>query len=365
MVRSLATSGALLEYSWMVAVSVELLPDSPATEVVTAIEVADAIGLDTAFLVDEVYHRDAWLLLAIAAARTRRIRLAAGVAHVTLRDPLLMAQMLATLDEVSGGRAAAAFSVGNLAMLEQFGRDPGELHVAPRLREAHDAMRAFLDAGRVDFEGRFFSYRGVFSTARPVGPRVPLLIGAMGGPLTFRLAGELADGVYAACSFTPEALRYIVDNVRHGAEKASRDWRSLELCASLTSAISEDGESARIAARTKAAFYLSSMPRALIERHGVPFAEVEPINEAFARGDVATALRRTPPELADRFCIAGTPEEVAAKIKTDVLPSGINHVVLALTDRSQPLDWAGIELPDLPDLADQIRLIGERVLPAL
>ena len=201
----------------MPAVSIELLPDPPAADVVAAIEVADDVGLDTAFLADEVYHRDAWLLLASAAARTRTIRLAAGVAHVTLHDPLLVAQQLATLDEMSGGRAAVAFSVGNLAMLEQFGRDPGELHVAPRLLGAHDAMRAFLDDGKVDFEGRFFSYRGVFSAARPVGPRVPLLIGAMGGPRTFRLAGERADGVYAACSFSPEAFQYIVENVHRQA----------------------------------------------------------------------------------------------------------------------------------------------------
>jgi 5,10-methylenetetrahydromethanopterin reductase len=84
------------------AVSVELLPDGPAAGVLAAIEAADAAGLDTAFLVDEIYHRDAWMLLATAAARTRRIRLAAGVAHVTLRDPLLVAQLLATLDVVSG-----------------------------------------------------------------------------------------------------------------------------------------------------------------------------------------------------------------------------------------------------------------------
>jgi len=349
----------------MPAVSVELLPDPPAAEVVAAIEAADAVGLDTAFLADEIYHRDAWSLLATAAPRTGTIRLAAGVAHVTLRDPLLVAQQLATLDELSGGRAAAAFSVGNLAMLEQFGRDPAELHVAPRLREAHDAMRALLDDGRIDSEGRFFSYRGVFTAASPVASRVPLLVGAMGGPLTFRLAGERADGVYAACSFSPDAFRYIVENVRRGAEEASRDWRSLEVCASLTSAISEDGESARTAARIKAAFYLPSMPRRLVERHGVPFSEVEPINEAFARGDVAAALRLAPPELADRFCIAGTPEEVAARIKADVLPSGINHVVLALTDKGLPLEWAGIELPGLPSLVEQIRMIGERVVPAL
>jgi 5,10-methylenetetrahydromethanopterin reductase len=345
-------------------VSIELLPDPPAAELISAIRTADETGLDTAFLVDEVYHRDAWSVLAAAAAQTSRIRLAAGVAHVTLRDPLLAAQQLATLDELSGGRAAAAFSVGNLAMLEQFGLDPAELHVAPRLREAHAAMRAYLDTGRVEIDGRFHHYHGVFTSARPVS-RVPLLLGAMGGPLTFRVAGEIADGVYCACSFSPEAFDYLMKNVRRGTERAGRNWRELELCASLTCAVSEDGKSAKIAARTKAAFYLPSMPPGLVERHGVPYAEVEPICQAFARGDVSEALARTPDDLADRFCIAGMPEEIADRIRADVVPSGINHVTLALADRRLALDWAGIELPDLPLLDDQVRLIGSRVMPVL
>jgi alkanesulfonate monooxygenase SsuD/methylene tetrahydromethanopterin reductase-like flavin-dependent oxidoreductase (luciferase family) len=349
----------------MRGVSVELLPDPPAAEVIAAVCAADETGLHTVFLADEIYHRDAWLILAAAAPRTSRIRLAAGVAHVTLRDPLLAAQHLATLDELTQGRAAAAFSVGNLAMLEQFGVDPAELHVAPRLREAHTAMRSLLDSGRVDLDGRFHRYRGVFTSARPAAAHVPLLLGAMGGPLTFRLAGEIADGVYAACSFSPEAFEYLIANVRRGAERAGRDWRDLELCASLTAAVSEDGESARAAARFKAAFYLPSMPPGLIERHGVPYAEVQPICEAFASGDVRAALERTPDDLADRFCIAGTPEEIVDRLRKDVLPSGIDHVVLALTDRRLAQDWAGIDLPGLPPLDEQIRLIGTRIAPAL
>jgi len=341
------------------------LPDPPAAEVLSAICMADEVGLHTAFLVDEIYHRDAWSILAAAAQRTTRVRLAAGVAHVTLRDPLIAAQQLATLDELSGGRAAAAFSVGNLAMLEQFGIDPAELHVAPRLREAHTAMRSLLDSGGAEMEGRFYRYQGVFTNARAVSDRVPLLLGAMGGPLTFRLAGEIADGVYAACSFSPAALDYLVGNVRRGADSAGRDWRALEICASLTCAVSKDRKSARAAARTKAAFYLPSMPPKLVERHGVAYADVEPICQAFARGDVAEALRRTPDELADRFCIAGTPEDIVERIRTDVLPSGVNHVVLALTDRGLAQTWAGLDLPGLPPLDDQVRLIGARILPEL
>ncbi len=346
-------------------VSVELLPDAPAVEVLAAIRVADASAVDTVFCVDEVYHRDAWGLLAAAARETRRVRLGPGVAHVTLRDPLLVAQQLATLDELSGGRAVAAFSVGNLAMLDQFGRDPAAIRPAPRLREAHAAMRALLDTGTVDMNGEFSSYAGVFTTARPVAPRVPLLIGAMGGPLTFRLAGEVADGVYAACSFSTEALRYVIDNVRVGAERTGRDLASLDLCASLTTAVADDREAALQAARLKAAFYLPSMPPALIERHGVPFDAIQPINAAFARGDVAEALRLTPDELADRFCIAGTPEEVAERIRSEVMPTGFGHVSLALADAEIPRAWAGIEIPGLPSLSEQVALIGQRVIPLL
>jgi 5,10-methylenetetrahydromethanopterin reductase len=346
-------------------ISIELLPDPPAAELVDAIRTADEVGLHTAFLTDEIYHRDAWLTLAAAAGRTGRIRLAVGVAHVRLRDPLLVAQQLATLDELSGGRAGAAFSVGNLAMLEQFGLDPAELHVAPRLREAHAAMRSLLDSGSVDADGRFHRYHGVFTSARPVSPHVPLLLGAMGGPLTFRLAGEVADGIYAACSFSREALDYLVANVRRGAERAGRNPDEPELCASLTSAVSEDGASARTAARVKAAFYIPSMPPKLVERHGVSYEQVRPICEAFACGDVKEALRRTPDELADRFCIAGTPEQIVERLHADVLPSGIAHVVLALTDRASVHSWAGIDVPGLPSIDEQIRLIGERVVPAL
>jgi 5,10-methylenetetrahydromethanopterin reductase len=349
----------------VVRVSVELLPDAPAVEVLAAIRAADESAIDTVFCVDEIYHRDAWALLAAAARETSRVRLAVGVAHVTLRDPLLVAQQLATLDELSGGRAAAAFSVGNFAMLAQCGRDPAGLRPAPRLREAHRAMRSLLDTGVAELDGEFFRYSGVFTVARPVSPRVPLLVGAMSGPLTVQLAGEVADGLYAACSFSQEALTYLVGNVRVGAEKAGRDLAELDLCASLTAAVADDPAAARRAARLKAAFYLPSMPRALIERHGVAFSEIEPINAAFARGDVADALRRTPDELADRFCIAGTPEEVADRICREILPAGFNHVSLALADAEIPRAWADTEIPGLPTLSEQVELIGQRLLPLL
>ena len=153
--------------------------------------------------------------------------------------------------------------------------------------------------------------------------------------------------------------------MRIGAERAGRDWRALDIGASFTCAVSVDGKAAKEAARVKAAFYIPSMPRELIERHGIEFDRVLPINEAFAGGDVARALELTTPDLGDAFALAGTPEEIVERIERDVIPSGFNHIVFALTDPFLVESWAGLTVDGLPDVNDQLRLIHDHVLPAL
>ena len=72
-----------------------------------------------------------------------------------------------------------------------------------------------------------------------------------------------------------------------------------------------------------------------------------------------------PDELADRFCIAGTPEDIVDRIRSDVLPSGIDHVVLALTNRGLARDWAGLDLRIYRRSKTRSSLIGTRILPEL
>ena len=119
------------------------------------------------------------------------------------------------------------------------------------------------------------------------------------------LAGEIADGLHTACAYSPEALDYAVEHFRAGVELAGR---SLDLGDSLLGAVALDGEVARRAGRVMAA-YVPSMPPALLQRHGIDPAQVAPVNEAFARGDVQRALGATPEEIADRIMVAGTPED--------------------------------------------------------
>jgi 5,10-methylenetetrahydromethanopterin reductase len=97
---------------------------------------------------DEIYHKDAWLLFAAAAQRTERIRLGPCAAPIYMRDPTYVAQLAATLDELSDGRAEVVFGIGNIATLEQYGVEWRGTRPIARMREAHRVMRTRLAKAR-------------------------------------------------------------------------------------------------------------------------------------------------------------------------------------------------------------------------
>src|SRR5215212_5559940 len=136
-------------------VSLRLIPEQPAEELVAAGEAADELGYYACYSADEIYHKDAWLLLGAVAGRTERIRLGPCVARVYLRDPTHVAQLAATLDELSGGRAEIVLGLGNLAMLQQYGVEWRGSRPIGRLREAHRVIRTLLDEDSIDFQGDF------------------------------------------------------------------------------------------------------------------------------------------------------------------------------------------------------------------
>ncbi len=342
-----------------------MLPEQPADELLDAIQCADELGFYACYSADEIYHKDAWLLLTAAALRTERIRLGPCAAPVYLRDPTYVAQLAATLDELSGGRAEVVYGIGNIAMLEQYGIEWRGTRPIARLREAHHVMRTVLDHGSIDFAGDFYAYSGVTTAARPVQEHLPLKIGAMGGPRSMQLAGEIADGLHTACAYSPEALGYAVEHFRVGADHAGRSLEGLDLGDSLLGAIASNGEVARRAGRILAAFYIPSMPPALLERHGIEPEQVASVTEAFAAGDVQRALEATSNEIADRIMVAGTPDDWVRWLTDTYAPAGLNHALVSFTDPFTLKAWAGIEVEGLPDLGEQVRLVGEQVIPEL
>src|SRR4029079_3378153 len=216
----------------------------PIGESIRLIKVADDLGFYAAYACDETWWKDMWLMFAAAARETRQIRLGPNVHHVILRYPAHIVQMLGTLDELSEGRAECVVSSGNQSLLPQHGVDVTGMKPLACVIEAHEVMRSLLDTGAVTHAGPFFNYPGLWTLSRPVHARLPIKLGAMGGPRSFRLAGEKFDGLHHALGYTRENFDYAMENLKAGAEGVGRDWPELDLAAWVVWACAEDSAAA-------------------------------------------------------------------------------------------------------------------------
>jgi len=340
-----------------------MLPDYPLAESLKSIQLADELGFHAVYAADETWHKDLWLLFAAAADKTSRIKMGPSVSAVVLREPSLIAQATATLDELTGGRAEVVLSSGNFGLLAQYGMDWSTQKPLSRVKEGVQVIRTLLDDGAITHEGEFFTYKGLFTFARPVAERVPVKMGAMAGPRSFQVAGEFSDGCHHALGYTREAYRYMYDNMKIGADRAGKNVDDLDIGAWCVFAVSEDSAKAKEAAKSMVGLYASSMPDSLLERNGVSPDEMKPILDKFVAGDLAGSIDATPDALADKLSIAGTPDECIDKIR-EIQAGGANHMICAITDAHLVKTFMGREVTGVPTVDEQLTLIAEKVKPA-
>src|SRR5688572_5988550 len=225
--------------------SYAMLPDYPLEESLRAIKLADELGFYAVYAADETWHKDLWLLFAAAASQTSQIRMGPSLSGVVLRDPALIAQSAATLDELTGGRAEVVLGSGNFGLLAQHGIDWSKTKPLSRTVEGVKVVRTLLDDGAITFDGEFFKYSGLFTFARPVQERLPVKMGAMRGPKSFVASAEHSDGCHHALSYTREAYDYMMKHCTIGAERAGKNVQDLDLGAWIVFSVAEDGAVAK------------------------------------------------------------------------------------------------------------------------
>ncbi|MDT7650033.1 MAG: 5,10-methylenetetrahydromethanopterin reductase [Pseudonocardiales bacterium] len=339
-----------------------MLPDYPLTESLASIQLADELGFHAVYAADETWHKDLWLLFAAAADKTSNIRMGPSVSAVVLREPTLIAQAAATLDELTGGRAEVVLSSGNFGLLAQYGMDWTTQKPLSRVKEGVHVIRTLLDDGAITFDGEFFTYKGLFSFARPVQEHLPVKMGAMRGPKSFQVAAEFSDGCHHALSYTRGAYEYMYENMKIGADRAGKNVDDLDIGAWVVFSTGEDSAVAKDAARSMVGLYASAMPNEQLERNGVSPASMKPIIDALGAGDLAGSIDATTPEIGETLSIAGTPEECVAKLK-EIEAAGVNHMILAITDATLVKTFMGRDIEGVADVDTQLRLIHDRIMP--
>ena len=163
---------------------------------VTMAERAEAAGFDSVWIGDSITARprhEPLTLLAAVAARTRRVRLGTGVLLPALRQPVVLAHVVGTLDRISEGRVILGVGIATdgPAIRKEFAAVgvPFERRVG-RVLETIEICRALWSRDHVSFSGKHFTIEDATvepKTQRPGGP--PIWMGGS-GPTALRLAAR-------------------------------------------------------------------------------------------------------------------------------------------------------------------------------
>ena len=138
---------------------------------------------------------ECWTVLAGLATTVPCVRLGSLVSGNTYRHPAVLANMAATIDHLSGGRAVLGLGAGwqyneHAAYGIEFFDKRGRLS---RLEEACAVVRQLLDHGRGNFVGSYYRLVDAPMEPKPLQARLPLLIGGAGERVTLRIVAQWAD----------------------------------------------------------------------------------------------------------------------------------------------------------------------------
>jgi len=173
---------------------------SSAAPLLAMAERAEALGFDSLWVGDSLTARPRFeplSVLAAIAARTRRVALGTAVLLPTLRNPVLLAHAVASLDRIAEGRVILGVGLGNMSQASQAEfRDAGVPfeHRGGQLKELLHVCRALWTEDKVSFQGRFWTFDSVEVLPKPHRPGGPPIWIGGGGPIMLKLAASGAEG---------------------------------------------------------------------------------------------------------------------------------------------------------------------------
>jgi probable F420-dependent oxidoreductase len=193
--------------------------------------------------------------VAMAAAVTTRIRIGTGVLLAALRDPIVTAKALATIDHQSGGRVAVGIGYGwNEQEIRDHCVDPKTRR--RRTREHVLAMQRLWEDDEASFAGQFVSFGPSWSWPKPTQRPLPLLVGGGAVPLVFDHVAEFGTGWIPVGG---HGLAQDVAKLRERVFAAGRDPAALEVVPFTSGTANHDKVDAlEVAGATEIAFDVSA-----------------------------------------------------------------------------------------------------------
>ena len=326
-------------------VSIALQSDKRPDDYATLAQAIESYGFDLLSIYSDLFYQPPIVPLTIAAQATERMRLGPAALNPFTLHPVEIAGQIATLDMVSNGRAYLGLARG--AWLDEIGID--ETRPLQRMREAIAVIERLLADDTSGYDGEHFRLaQGHRLRYEPLRSQVPLLIGSWGERL-LGLAGERANEVKIGGSANPDILPRVFDWIKAGARRAGRDASDIGICLGAVTIVDDDRDVARGLIRHEMALYLPVVAKL------DPTVDIDPdltdrIAALLRDGNADAAGRIIPDDIIDRFAFAGTPDDLIMQCER-LFAAGVTRVEFGTPHGVTP--------------ERGVRLLGERVLPAL
>lgn len=308
--------------------------------VAEVVQLAEELGFNEAWIPDsQGIWKDVYVTTTVCAMKTSRILIGPGVTNPVTRHPVVTARAMATLDEISAGRAFLGIGAGDTA----FEHLKIKLPSVRTCQEAIEGIRDLIEGKSVIFNGQQIDHLSNWS------PRsIPIYVAAF-GPKMLQMSGRLSDGINTSVGVAQELIKYVVENVKKGAQAAGRDPESIRIALQMGCSISADSRKAKEQAKTYVSRRMKyPLPLDLI---GITKAEIEEVNQAYEYVEHfsvgAKHASHVPDSWVDKLALAGTAEECVEKLKV-CAEMGIRQVLL---------------MPITEDTKGLLRTVAERIMP--
>ena len=218
------------------------------------------------------------------------------------------------------------------------------------IRESIDIIRGLLAGESASYDGRVFHIAEHVRAPYPLPPdEIPLQIGTWGKKLA-ALAGEVADEVKVGGSANADMVPLIAKYIAAGEAKVGRQRGTVKIVIGAVSVVDEDREAARWVARKAVSLYMPIVSKL------DPTLSIDPdlmrrVEGSVNAGDNDAAARLIPDKILDRFIFAGDPADIIERCAR-LYDAGVHRVELGTPH-------------GVVEAATGIRLVGERVIPAL
>ena len=320
----------------------------PPEKLIRLVQLAESLGYEHFWHGNEKFYRDPWIGLAVAAMHSRRLTLGTFIQDPYTLHPALTAVAIATLDELSGGRAVLLMGAGGGGgqPLAYERRKP-----AIAIREAVQVIRGMWSGERVTVEGEIIRFLGG-RLHFPARKDIPIYVASRGN-LVLQTAGEVADGVMIATYATPQGVQHALERIDRGLARSGRTRREIKLFSRIDACIDADRQAARQAVRKMVAGLLTtSYPdMGFVRAVGLELSpELQGVLAKKNREYSHEKAYLVPDEVVDAFTWTGTPEDVARQIAA-VARLGIPNITVLFHP------------PEGKDELEMIRLLATEVKP--